>query len=38
MQKLTYRRLLVGADLLARQWRELLARTGERVSACCCPT
>jgi len=31
LQKLTYRRLLIGADLLAAQWRELLGGTGERV-------
>jgi acyl-[acyl-carrier-protein]-phospholipid O-acyltransferase / long-chain-fatty-acid--[acyl-carrier-protein] ligase len=31
LQKLTYRRLLVGADLLARQWRELSTDAGPRV-------
>ncbi len=31
LQELTYRRLLVGADLLARQWRELLSDTEQRV-------
>ncbi len=31
MQELTYRRLLVGADLLARQWGKLLSGTEQRV-------
>lgn len=31
LQKLTYRRLLIGTDLLAAQWRELLSGPGERV-------
>ena len=31
LQKLTYRRLLVGADLLAAQWRALLGEAGQRV-------
>ncbi|MGO8926156.1 MAG: AMP-binding protein [Limisphaerales bacterium] len=31
LQELTYRRLLVGAELLARQWRKLLSTSGERV-------
>ena len=31
LQKLTYRRLLVGADLLAAQWQALLAEAGQRV-------
>jgi acyl-[acyl-carrier-protein]-phospholipid O-acyltransferase / long-chain-fatty-acid--[acyl-carrier-protein] ligase len=31
MQELTYRRLLVGADLLAAQWRRLLSDTERRV-------
>jgi acyl-[acyl-carrier-protein]-phospholipid O-acyltransferase/long-chain-fatty-acid--[acyl-carrier-protein] ligase len=30
-QALSYRRLLVGADLLARRWRELLSATEQRV-------
>jgi acyl-[acyl-carrier-protein]-phospholipid O-acyltransferase / long-chain-fatty-acid--[acyl-carrier-protein] ligase len=31
LQELSYRRLLVGANLLARQWRELLSDTEHRV-------
>ncbi len=31
LQELTYRRLLVGADLLAGQWRTLLSDPGQRV-------
>ena len=31
LQKLIYRRVLIGADLLAAQWRELLGGTQERV-------
>jgi len=31
LQKITYRRLLTGADLLATQWRERLGGTEERV-------
>ena len=31
MQKLTYRRLCLAADLLAKQWRPLLAGSGQRV-------
>ncbi len=31
LQKLTYRRLLIGTDLLAAQWRKRLGGTGERV-------
>jgi acyl-[acyl-carrier-protein]-phospholipid O-acyltransferase/long-chain-fatty-acid--[acyl-carrier-protein] ligase len=31
MQKLTYRRLLAGADLLAAQWRDLLGPAGDRI-------
>jgi acyl-[acyl-carrier-protein]-phospholipid O-acyltransferase/long-chain-fatty-acid--[acyl-carrier-protein] ligase len=31
LQQLTYRRLLVGADLLAGQWRNLLNQPGQRV-------
>jgi acyl-[acyl-carrier-protein]-phospholipid O-acyltransferase / long-chain-fatty-acid--[acyl-carrier-protein] ligase len=31
LQKLTYRRLLVGADMLAAQWRTLLSDSGQRV-------
>jgi len=31
MQKLTYRRLLVGAELLAAQWRRRLSATEERI-------
>src|ERR1035437_3733468 len=31
LQKLTYRRLLVGADLLASHWRTLLSASGQRV-------
>jgi len=31
LQKVTYRRLLAGADLLARQWRTLTNEAGQRV-------